>query len=90
MKSFFEPTQAERRLAQVGRDMMDWSEEYGKLHGLKAVTDNGLRTLNQMSCVGNMLTHYGAPNGTRERDFTESDRDLISKFMQKMVDIERK
>lgn len=88
--TFFEATPQEKQLAQIGREMMDFSEQYGKQHGLKAVTDNGLRTLNELSHVGNMLTHYGAPWGTRAKQFTDADRELIIQFMQKKVDIERK
>jgi hypothetical protein len=39
----------------MGRAMMDWSENYGKEFGLKMVTDNGLRMLNELSHVGYML-----------------------------------
>ena len=90
MKTYFEATPQQKKLADIGRAMMDFSEEYGKIHGLKGVTDNGLRTLNEMSQVGNMLAHFGAPYGTKERDFTDADRELISAFMQNKVDIERK
>ena len=89
-QSFYEATAQERKLISVGREMMDYSEEYGKIHGLKGVTDNGLRTLNELSHVGNALTHFGAPFGTSRKDFSEADMELISKFMQKKVDIERK
>jgi len=88
--TFFEITKEQKQLAMIGQQMMDWSENYGRLHGLRAVTDNGLRTLNEMSQVGNMLTHYGAPYGTRLKDFTEADLELIAKFMKKEIDIERK
>jgi hypothetical protein len=87
---FFEATAQERKLIAIGRDMMDYSEEYGKIHGLKGVTDDGLRTLNELSHVGAMLTHYGAPFGTSRKDFSEADLELIAQFMQKKVDIERK
>jgi len=90
MKPFFEPTKEQRQLASIGREMMDYSEEYGKIHGLRDVTDDGLRTLNSLSQVGNMLTQYGAPYGTKQKDFTDADRKLISDFMQEKVDIERK
>ena len=90
MQTFFEATPQQKQLADIGREMMDWSENYGKIHGLKDVTDNGLRTLNELSHVGNMLTHFGAPFGTSNSDFTDAERELISKFMQKKVDIERK
>jgi hypothetical protein len=43
-----------------------------------------------MSQVGNMLTHYGAPYGTSQSDFTTAERELIVKFINKEVDIERK
>ena len=88
--TFFEITEKQKKLARIGQAMMDWSENYGKLHGLKAVTDDGLRILNEMSHVGNMLTHFGAPYGTTARDFTDADRKLIVDFMNKKVDIERK
>ena len=87
---FFEATEQQRKLADIGRAMMDWSENYGRDHGLRDVTDDGLRTLNEMSHVGNMLTHYGAPYGTASKDFSEADRKLIADFLQKKVDIERK
>ena len=88
--AYFEATKEQKQLATIGRQMMDYSEEYGKIHGLKAVTDNGLRTLNELSHVGHMLTHYDATWGTTLKDFSEADKELIAKFMQKKVDIERK
>ena len=90
MRTFFEATEQQKKVADIGRAMMDYSEEYGKIHGLKGVTDNGLRVLNNMSHIGNMLTQFGAPYGTRESDFSEADQQLIVAFMQKKVDIERK
>ena len=88
--TFFESTPQQKQLADIGRSMMDWSENYGKLHGLKAVTDNGLRTLNEISHVGYMLTTVGATFGAAEVDFDETERKLIVDFMKKQVDIERK
>jgi hypothetical protein len=38
--NFFEATKEQKILADTGRAMMDYSENYGKLYGLKAVTDN--------------------------------------------------
>jgi len=90
MQTFFEATAQEKQLIAIGRDMMDWSENYGVEHGLKGVTDDGLRTLNELSHVGSMLTRYGATFGTKLKDFSTADLELISKFMQKKVDIERK
>ena len=88
--AYFEATKEQKQLATIGRDMMNYSEEYGKIHGLKAVTDNGMRTLNNLSHVGNMLTQYGAPYGTTIKDFTDEDQALMASWMQKKVDIERK
>jgi hypothetical protein len=88
--AYFEATQEQKQLATIGREMMNYSEEYGKINGLKAVTDNGLRTLNELSQVGNMLTHYGATFGTTQKDFTDADMQLISKWMQGAVTVERK
>ena len=88
--TFFEITKEQKQLITIGQAMMDFSENYGKIHGLKAVTDDGLRTLNNLSHVGNMLAHYGAPYGTTLKDFSDEDLALIAKFMKKEVDIERK
>ena len=90
MNAFFEATQEQKKLATVGREMMDYSENYGKEFGLRDVTDNGLRVLNNLSHVGNMLTMVGGAWGTTFKDFTQDDLKLISDFMQKKVDIERK
>ena len=87
---YFEATQEQKQLATIGRGMMDYSENYGKEFGLKAVTDNGLRTLNDMSHVGYKLTTVGAAFGAKEVNFTDSEKELIARFMKKEVDIERK
>ena len=76
---FFEATAQQKQLATIGRQMMDFSESYTGLGKLK---DEQLRELNELSHVGNMLTHYGAPYGTRQKDFTEADLQLIAGFMK--------
>ena len=88
--AYFEATAEQKQLASIGRQMMDFSEQYGVKHGLKGVTDDGLSTLNNLSHVGNMLTHFGAAYGTTRKDFSESDLELIARWMKKEVDIERK
>jgi len=88
--AYFEATAEQKQLASIGRQMMDFSEQYGVKHGLKGVTDDGLRTLNNLSHVGNMLTKYGATFGTKLKDFSQEDLELITLFMQEKVDIERK
>jgi len=88
--TFFEATAQQKQLANIGRAMMDFSEEYGKIHGLRAVTDDGLRTLNELSQVGNMLTQVGGVWGTTSDDFTDADRQLIVEFINKTLIVERK
>ena len=88
--TFFESTPEQKQLADMGRAMMDYSENYGKEFGLKMVTDNGLRMLNELSHVGYMLTTVGASFGSKEVDFDAAERKLIVNFLNKTVDIERK
>jgi hypothetical protein len=88
--TYFEATPQQKQLATIGRAMMDYSEEYGKIHGLRAVTDDGLRTLNNLSHVGHKLTMVGGVWGTTIKDFDDADRKLIVDFMNKKVDIERR
>ena len=88
--AIFEATQEQKQLATIGREMMNYSEEYGKLHGLGKVTDDGLRTLNNLSHVGGKLTRYGATFGTTSKNFCEEDRALIVAWMGKTVTIDRK
>ena len=84
--TYFEATKEQKKLASIGRDMMDYSENYGKEFGLGQLKDEGLRTLNELSQVGNMLTRYGVPFGTTLKNFTDADMELIGKFMKKELD----
>ena len=88
--TYFEATQGQKQLATIGREMMDYSENYGKEFGLKGVTDNGLRTLNDMSYVGNKLTTVGGTFGATFKDFAQDELELIARWMKKEVDIDRK
>jgi len=88
--AYFEATAEQKELATIGRAMMNYSEEYGKIHGLGKVTEDGLRTLNSLSHVGGKLTHFGATFGTSAKDFNEEDRALIVAWMGKTVTIDRK
>lgn len=90
METIYDSSPKEKQLVAVGRDMMDFSEEYGKIHGLKAVTDEGMRTLNELSHVGSMLTRFGTTYGPKFKDFSDADRELITRFIKKEVDILRK
>ena len=88
--TYFEATKEQKQLATIGREMMDFSENYGKEFGLGQLKEEGLRVLNELSQVGNMLTRYGATFGTTQKDFTEADMQLISKFMKKELDFPSK
>ena len=83
---FFEATKEQKQLADIGRNMMDFSENYGVDNGLSQLKDEGLRVLNNLSHVGGMLTRYGSPFGTTLKNFTDADMQLISKFMKKELD----
>ena len=87
---FFEATKEQKKLADIGRNMMDFSENYGVDNGLSQLKDEGLRVLNNLSHVGGMLTRYGAPFGTTLKNFTDADMQLISKFMKKELDFPSK
>ena len=84
--TYFEATKEQKKLASIGRDMMDYSENYGKEFGLGQLKEEGLRVLNELSQVGNMLTRYGATFGTTQKDFTDADMTLIAKFLKKELD----
>ena len=90
MQNYFEATKEQKQLATIGRDMMDFSENYGVDNGLSQLKDEGLRVLNNLSHVGGMLTRYGATFGTTQKDFTDADMELISKFMKKELDFPSK
>ena len=90
MQNYFEATKEQKQLATIGRDMMDFSENYGKEFGLGQLKEEGLRVLNELSHVGGMLTRYGATFGTTQKDFTDADMQLISKFMKKELDFPSK
>ena len=84
--TYFEATKEQKKLASIGRDMMDYSENYGKEFGLGQLKEEGLRVLNELSQVGGMLTRYGATFGTTQKDFTDADMTLIAKFLKKELD----
>ena len=73
---FFESTKEEKILSDLGREMMDFSEN-AHMAGLK---DDVIRVYNEMSHVGHMLTAYGAPFGTTIKSFTAADLKLINDF----------
>ena len=80
--AFFETTTAQKQLATIGREMQDYSENFGKEHGLKQLKDPGLKILNELSQVGGMLIRYGVVFGTTLKDFTDEDMQLVAEFMK--------
>ena len=78
----FETPAAQKQLAVVGRQMQDYSEEFGKIHGLKHLKEGGFRVLNELSQVGGMLIRVGVTFGTTFKSFSEDDLQLIAEFMK--------
>lgn len=70
IKEKYELTKAQRQLGDLGRKMMDM-----------AVTERDDAKSNHLARVGYMLTSYGAPFGTRLRDFSDADMALIQEAM---------
>ena len=82
MRNIFETPTAQKKLAGIGRAMQDYSEDFGKIHGLKQLKEPGLHILNELSQVGGMLIRYGVTFGTVRKDFTDEDLLLVAKFMK--------
>ena len=80
--AFFETSTEHKQLATIGREMQDYSENFGKEHGLKQLKDPGLKILNELSQVGGMLIRYGVTFGTTLKDFTDEDMQLVAAFMK--------
>ena len=82
MRNIFETPTAQKKLAGIGRAMQDYSEDFGKIHGLKQLKEPGLHILNELSQVGGMLIRYGVVFGATMKDFTDRDFQLIAEFMK--------
>lgn len=67
----FEITPAERRLAEIGRGMMD-----------AAVTCKDDAESNHLAECGHKLCAFNVPYGTTIKDFTAEDNALIRKFLE--------
>jgi hypothetical protein len=80
--TFFETPTEYKQLATIGRKMQDYSENFGKEYGLGQLKEEGLRILNELSQVGGMLIRYGVTFGTKQKDFTDEDMQLIAAFMK--------
>mgnify|MGYP001583757090 CR=1 FL=1 len=82
MQSRFETPQSIKELSRIGREMRDYSEDFGKKYGLGHLKEPGLKILNDLSHVGSMLPTFGATWGTTIKDYSEDDMQLISMFVQ--------
>lgn len=67
--NFFEITQSERDLGDIGRAMMD-----------AAITVKDDKLFNKMSDLGNRLTSVGVLFGARVTDFTQAEQDFVADF----------
>ena len=82
-KSIYEVSEQHKKMAVIGRRMMDMSE-YANCKGMK---DEGFKLLNDMSHVGSLLTKLGNAFGPTLDDFTAEDMELIARFVKKEIDI---
>jgi hypothetical protein len=69
MPNFFEITNEERDLGDIGRAMMD-----------AAITQSDDKLFNKMSELGNRLTSVGALFGTRVNEFSQEEQDFVADF----------
>ena len=69
MPNFFEITNDERDLGDIGRAMMD-----------AAITQSDDKLFNKMSELGNRLTSVGALFGTRVNEFSQEEQDFVADF----------
>jgi len=67
---FFEITEDQRKLGDIGRTMMNAS--------YTASTDE---LFNKLCRIGSDLTTVGAPFGKRIKDFTEEEKQFVSDFI---------
>jgi hypothetical protein len=67
------------KFAELGRQMMDWSESQTSTH---AKDDKMLRILNAVTSVGDKLTQMGTLFGPK--DLTDLDKKIITYAQQKM------
>ena len=69
MPNFFEITNEERDLGDIGRAMMD-----------AAVTQSDDKLFIKMSELGNRLTSVGALFGARVNEFSQEEQDFVADF----------
>lgn len=81
--SIYEATPTQKKLAVIGRAMMDMSE-YANCKGMK---DEDFKLLNDLSHVGSMLTKLGNSFGPKIEDFSQEDLALVARFSKKEIDI---
>jgi len=66
MKQLHETTTDQKQLAEIGREMMDFSENAS----MAKLKNEEIRPYNDLSDVGYMLTQVGTLFGTSEASFT--------------------
>jgi len=74
--NFYEATPEQKKLADFGREMMDFSEA-ASMTGLK---DKDIKCYNDLSDIGYRLTQVGAPFGTSMKDFNKADQKVMEDF----------
>ena len=82
MIGHFDATENQLALAKLGRQMMEFSENYP---GLKHVKEQQMAELNQLSSIGDKLTTYGTTYGIGAKDLKQQDLELIDDFMHQRL-----
>jgi len=76
--NFYEATPEQKRLADFGRKMMDFSENAS----MAKLKDEEIRPYNDLSEVGYMLTQVGAPFGLKIKSFSSHQKKVMMDFIE--------
>tara|TARA_B110000240_G_C13138382_1_gene299913 strand:- start:194 stop:478 length:285 start_codon:yes stop_codon:yes gene_type:complete len=76
--NFFEATPEQKKLADFGRKMMDYSEN----SSMAKLKDHEIQEYNNLSEIGYMLTQVGASFGLKQKDFSSAQRKVIADFVK--------
>ena len=78
MRQLYEATTEEKKLAEIGREMMDFSENAS----MAKLKNEEIRPYNDLSDVGYMLTQVGALFGTKEKSFSAPQTKVIEDWQK--------
>lgn len=80
MRQLYEATTEEKKLAEIGREMMDFSEKAS----MAKLKNEEIRPYNDLADVGYMLTQVGAGAlfGTKEKSFSAHQIKVIEDWQK--------